>query len=475
MLDTRGVAYTLRAMDDSKDPASEVEHPRSRQTAILNDRSQIQLQRCKLVHVSGARAGKEHELSRRRVTVGASEECDIMIADPPVSGEHFVIVRDEQSYLLQDLGSTNGTFLDNSRIKEAYLRPGVVVRAGDAFFRFEPVYERIELVPAETPEFGDLLGTSYRMREIFTVLGKVAPTEATILLQGETGTGKGAVARAIHKQSKRSDGPFVVFDCGAVAPNLVESELFGHERGAFTGAVQQRRGAFEQAHGGTLFIDELAELTLELQPKLLRALEEREFSRVGSHKPLRVDCRIIAASQRDLWDEVAAGRFREDLYFRLAVVTVPLPALRERQEDIPMLVDRFLAELDKDGYENFEVLDPELQQKLLAYEWPGNLRELRNTAERIALMEGADPFVRRPRSLEREADAKTLNGDTLAADYSLRFKDAKEQLVGAFEREYLTRLLSRTGSNIAKAAREAGIDRKYLYTLLAKHDLTSND
>ncbi|MEM6731240.1 MAG: sigma-54 dependent transcriptional regulator, partial [Myxococcota bacterium] len=302
--------------------------------------------------------------------------------------------------------------------------------------------------------------------------GKVAPTEATILLQGETGTGKGAVTRAIHKQSKRSDNPFVVFDCGAVASNLVESELFGHERGAFTGAVQQRRGALEQAQGGTLFIDELAELALELQPKLLRALEEREFSRVGSHKPLKVDCRIIAASQRDLWDEVSAGRFREDLYFRLAVVTVPLPALRERQEDIPMLVDRFLNELGKEGYEKFEALEPDLQRKLISHDWPGNLRELRNTVERIALMEGADPFIRRPRrDGERETEKSTIEGDVLAADYSIRFKDAKEQLVSAFEQEYLTRLLSRTNNNIAKAAREAGIDRKYLYTLLAKHGL----
>lgn len=460
-------------MADSKPPVSGM--PRSRQTAILTDRSQIQLQRCKLVQVSGPKAGKEHELSRRRVTIGSADECDVVVQDATVSGEHFVIVRDDQSYLLQDLGSTNGTYLDNSRIKEAYLRPGAVVRAGDMFFRFEPVYERIDLVPAETPEFGNLLGTSYRMREIFTVLGKVAPTEATILLQGETGTGKGAVSRAIHKQSKRNDGPFVVFDCGAVAPNLVESELFGHERGAFTGAVQQRRGALEQAQGGTLFIDELAELALDLQPKLLRALEEREFSRVGSHKPLRVDCRIIAASQRELWDEVSEGRFREDLYFRLAVVTVPLPALRERQEDIPMLVDRFLGELGKPGYESFDALESDLQRKLIAHNWPGNLRELRNTAERIALMEGADPFIRRPGMDKAKGANAAPVGDVIAADYDLQFKDAKERLVSAFEHEYLKRLLTRTGNNIAKAAREAGIDRKYLYTLLSKHGLTSND
>lgn len=447
---------------------------RPRKTIIIHNRNQIQLQRCKLAHVAGDASGKEYELSERRVTVGSSNDCDVVIGDPTVSAEHFVIIRDEQSYLLQDLGSTNGTYIDNSQIKEAYLRPGAVIRAGDAFFRFESVYENVDLVPSEAPEFGGLLGKSYRMREIFTVLAKIAPTEATILLQGETGTGKGAVARAIHKNSDREEGPFVVFDCGAVAANLVESELFGHERGAFTGAVQQRRGAFEQAQGGTLFIDELAELAMELQPKLLRALEEREYSRVGSHKPLRVDCRIIAASQRDLWDEVTAGRFREDLYFRLAVVTVPLPALRERHEDIPMLVDLFLGELGKEGYENFDELSSDLQRKLLGHKWPGNIRELRNSAERIALMEGANPFIQRSRSATGSSGRATLDGDALRADYSLRFKDAKEQLISNFEQEYLTRLLNRTGSNIAKAAREAGIDRKYLYTLLAKHDLSAS-
>lgn len=465
-------------MSDSKAAPPPSPHgDKPRQTTVVSDRSQIQLQRCKLVQMTGANKGRELELNRRRFVVGSGADCDFAVPDPTVSKEHFAIVRDEQSYLLQDLGSTNGTFLDNARIKEAYLRPGAVVRSGDIYFRFEPVYERIELVPSDRPEFHGLVGLSFRMREIFTVLEKVAPTEATILLQGETGSGKGAVSRAIHQASKRKDGPFVVFDCGAVAPTLVESELFGHERGAFTGAVQQRKGALEQAQGGTLFIDELSDLGLDLQPKLLRALEDRQFTRVGTHKEIRVDCRIIAASQKDLWGEVSAGRFREDLYFRLAVVTVPLPPLRERPEDIPMMVDRFLVDLGKEGVRGFDDLTKDLQRKLIAHNWPGNIRELRNTVERIALMEGSDPFIRRPGVTQPGNDQSGPPAPgvpppgMLAADYELPFKDAKDNLVAAFEKEYLTRLLAKTGSNIAKAAREAGIDRKYLYTLLSKHGL----
>ncbi|MBC7794018.1 MAG: sigma 54-dependent Fis family transcriptional regulator [Clostridia bacterium] len=473
--------------------------PRPRQTTIVTDRTQIQLQRCKLVQMTGAAKSREFELAGRQVVAGSGESVDLKITDNTVSKEHFAVVRDEQSYLLKDLGSTNGTFLDNARIREVYLRPGGIIKAGDIFFRFEPVYERIELVPSDRAEFTGLLGVSFRMREIFTVLEKVAATEATILLQGETGTGKGAVARAIHSASNRKDAKFVVFDCGAIAPTLIESELFGHERGAFTGAVQLRKGALEEAQSGTLFIDELAELPLELQPKLLRALEERTFMRVGSNKAAKVDSRIIAASQRDLWTEVSAGRFREDLYFRLAVVTIPLPPLRDRTEDIPMLVDGFMADIPHSKVRSFDDIPVDMQRKLLSHDWPGNIRELRNTIERMALMDGADPFMRRShRTVEQPGSAEAVSGvgsygrpgglptspmstsqqvqgGNLVANYDRPFKDAKDALVSAFEREYLSRLLSRTGNNIARAAREASIDRKYLYTLLAKHGLQGND
>ena len=474
---------------DSRDPSS-LDRRALRQTLVVTDRSEIRLQRCKLVQMTGAGKGFEFELTSNHTRVGSAQDCDLVVVDPTVSQHHFGIDRDEQSYLVRDLESTNGTFLDNARVKEAYIRPGALVRAGEVYFRFEPVYERIELVPSETTEFGDLMGMSFRMREIFAVLEKVAPTEATILLQGETGAGKGAVARAIHQTSARKEGSFVIFDCGAIAPTLVESELFGHERGAFTGAVQQRRGALEQAAGGTLFIDELSSLSLDLQPKLLRALEDREFTRVGSNKQIKMDCRILAATQRDLWSEVSAGRFREDLYFRLAVVTIPLPALRDRREDVPLLVDAFLKDLGNPTFRTFDSLDAPTQQRLVAHEWPGNIRELRNTIERLGLMENADPFTAH-KEPPREAD-KVLgmappptptpapagdsgNAGTLAANYGLPFKEAKEAVVSSFEREYLRRLLARVDNNIAQAAREADIDRKYLYTLLAKHGLAPGD
>ncbi len=469
------------ASSSNKDRTGKAGRP-SRSTMVVSDRSQIRLQRCKLIQMTGDEKGTEFELTSHEVIVGSAKDCDIRIDDLTVSQRHFAVVRDEQSYLVRDLGSTNGTFLDDARVREAYIRPGAIIRAGEIYFRFEPVYERIELVPSDTNEFGGLLGQSFPMREIFAVLEKVAPTDATILLQGETGTGKGAVARAIHHESPRSDGSFIVFDCGAIAPTLVESELFGHERGAFTGAIQQRRGALEQANGGTLFIDELSDLALDLQPKLLRALEDREFTRVGSHKSLKMDCRIIAATQRDLWSEVSDGRFREDLYFRLAVVTIPLPPLRDRKQDIPLLVDQFLCQVES-PYSSFDSLDADLQGRLLAHEWPGNIRELRNTLERAVLMSSTEPFlgqrIESPRGAEVDGsalvDAPGTDSGSFIADFDLPFKKAKENLIAAFEKEYLTRLLTRVDHNIAKAAREASIDRKHLYTLLAKHGLSGGD
>ncbi len=450
--------------------------PSTRHTLILADRAQIRLQRCKLIQLTGSHKGREFELTSGEVTVGTAADCDLPIDSPSVSQRHFVIYRDQHSYLVRDLDSTNGTYVDDARIREAYLRPGAVIHAGDIYFRFDPVYQNVELVPSEETHFGRLVGESLRMREIFAVLATVAPTEATVLLEGETGTGKGAVARALHEASPRRAGPFVVLDCGAIAPTLIESELFGHERGAFTGAVQQRRGALETASGGTLFIDELAALTLDLQPKLLRALEEREFSRIGGPRPLKVDCRIVASTQGDLWTRVTEGRFREDLYFRLAVVTIPLPPLREHKDDIPALADGFLGE-QPGSLTGFDALRDGVRQQMLAHDWPGNVRELRNVVERMRLMPQVDPFSAprpgaEPLPVAAAPDVPTIV-PTIPVDCDLPFKDAKDALVATFERVYLQRLLERHPENLAAAARQADIDRKYLYRLLAKHGLGS--
>ncbi|MBI4815074.1 MAG: sigma 54-interacting transcriptional regulator [Deltaproteobacteria bacterium] len=423
------------------------------------------VQRFLLGVIRGPQPGSTHLLLKDRTTLGKGEDADVVIADATVSRLHLEIVRSGDRYMVRDLGSTNGTFLEGTQIKEAFLKPGSRIRAGEVLLRFLPVNEVVTAGPIDFKNFGDLLGTSVKTREAFALLHKISPTEATVLLLGETGTGKSAAARAIHAGSQRKDGPFVVLDCGAISKSLIESELFGHEKGAFTGAAHTRQGAMEACRGGTLFIDELDDLPIEVQPKLLRALEEREIYRVGSHRPIHLDLRVIAATKKDLRKEVQEGRFREDLFFRVSVVMVPIPPLRERREDIPLLVDHFLG---KPG--TFDGLRSEIQERLLSHTWPGNIRELRNVLERASYtgeLDDFDPGSRRT-PLE-DPDAK------LVVDHTRPFKEAKEALVSRFEREYLRQLLQRTKGNMARAAREAGIDRKYLYMLQKKYGLGSEE
>jgi hypothetical protein len=294
-------------------------------TMVADVGADLQEQRCTLVQVEGPQPGRIHPIGASRTVVGKSPDCDIPVADVTVSRQHFEIHNEGGRYLVKDLGSTNGTLLDGASVKEAYLRPGALLKAGEVVFRFQTEYDPVQIAPSDREAFGGLLGRSLRMREIFALLEKVSPTDSTVLLLGETGTGKGAAASAIHENSNRSKGPIVVVDCGAVAKNLIESELFGHVKGAFTGATGLRKGALEVSKGGTLFIDELDDLPRELQPKLLRAIEDRVFVRLGANQPVKFDARLVAASKKDLWKEVAAGRFREDLYFRLSVVTIRLP------------------------------------------------------------------------------------------------------------------------------------------------------
>jgi len=449
--------------------------PRQReQTALLSDGGAISFQAGRLVGLGEPIEGKSIPLGDGDTVVGSASESDLVIDERSVSRRHCQITRDPRGYRLQDLGSTNGTFLDTVQIKDAFLRPGAVIDVGGVELRFEVGYEAAELSPSRKERFGSLLGRSAQMRQIFTALTKAAPSEATILLRGETGTGKGAVARAIHAASARKDGPFVVFDCGATAQNLLESELFGHERGAFTGAVDRRIGALEAAKGGTLFIDELAELSLPLQPKLLRALEEREFVRLGGGKPLKLDCRVVASTQVDLWEAVQGERFRQDLYFRLAVVSIALPSLRERDGDLPLLVDHFLREHGGRERKRFDKLDVKVREQLEAYDWPGNVRELRNAVERLCVMgdvEGLIDSAVRAAPKASSSEPEDANLLSVSAPCDRPFKEAKELLVAAFEKEYLARLLTRNRYNIAAAAREAKIGRRHLYTLLDKHGL----
>src|SRR5258706_13562626 len=302
----------------------------------------VNLRRCKLVVIKGAQRGTEFVIGSENFRVGKAPENDLVLGDETVSRVHFEIMRDGKGYLVRDMKSTNGTFLDGAEVKEAYLRAGSVIAAGSVELKFTPFEERIEILPSEKEQLGEMVGKSPAMREIFGLVEKIAPTDATVLIEGETGTGKDMIARTLHDLSPRSAAPFIVVDCGAVAGTLIESELFGHEKGAFTGAVSARQGAFELANGGTLFLDEIGELPLDAQPKLLRALENRSFRRVGGAKVVNVDVRVVAATNRRLKDAVRRREFREDLFYRLAVVHVGVPRLADRKDDIAPLAENFL-------------------------------------------------------------------------------------------------------------------------------------
>jgi transcriptional regulator with GAF, ATPase, and Fis domain len=456
-------------MADAPDRARTEEPPKTR-VSVDGPRA-VHLSQCKLVVVRGVERGKEFILGGDLIRIGKSDENDILLPEETVSRVHCEIVRDPKGYLLRDLGSTNGTFLDGAEIREAYIRAGSLIAVGMVQLKFTPFEERIEILPSDKDQLGELVGRSLRMREIYGLIERIAPTEATVLIDGETGTGKDLVARTIHDLSRRKAAPFVVVDCGAVAGNLIESELFGHEKGSFTGAHAMRQGAFELAQGGTVFLDELGELSLDLQPKLLRVLEQREIRRVGGNKTIKVDIRVLAATKRDLLKEVQAGKFREDLYFRLSVVPVRVPPLRERKEDLPLLVRSFMGKMQNADGSPLPVPDETTLAQLSNHDWPGNVRELRNVIERgfyMAPRGSSEPVrlvaVPQPSDAAAPASASVF-------DENLSYRGNKEKFENDFERRYLTWLMDRSQGNISRAAREADMDRKYLHKLLKKHNI----
>ncbi len=442
----------------------------------------LEISRCALVVLSGEQRGQERTIERDLFRIGKAETSDLMLTDDTVSRAHCEIIRDDKGYLVRDLGSTNGTMLDGAEVKEAYLKPGAILTVGKVELRLRPFNERIELLPSERDTFGEVVGHSVRMREIFGLCERLAPTDVTVLLGGETGTGKDVLARAIHQHSARNKSALIVVDCGAVVGTLIESELFGHEKGAFTGATQQRAGAFELAHGGTIFLDEVGELPLDLQPKLLRVLETRSFRRVGGNKEIKVDIRVVAASKRNLQLEVERGKFREDLYFRLAVVSVDLPSLRERREDIPAIAKHLLARIDDRSAQGASPLtmDAHVLDALSGHDWPGNVRELRNVLERAAYLSRAEGFS--TLALNALPVAQRVGGGlglakTREAGSAPNFvpgesyRATRTRFEDEFERTYVTWLLERHEGNISAAARDADMDRKYLYKLAKKHNL----
>jgi transcriptional regulator with PAS, ATPase and Fis domain len=351
------------------------------QTHVLALQGSLKLASVELVVVDGPDRGKKLIVAEATATVGTAPSAQLRLTDPTVSRLHCEVQLRSEGVRLVDAGSTNGTFVDGVHVKEAFLRSGSTVRLGDSALRVELGSEPFRLPLSRHESFGPLLGGSVEMRRLYAILERVAPTDATVLVQGETGTGKEVVARAIHDASARAKAPFVAVDAGAIADNLIESELFGHVRGAFSGALSDREGLFEEADGGTLFLDEIGELPLSLQPKLLRALEARQIRPVGSNSMRSIDVRVVAATHRPLAQAVNVGTFREDLYYRLAVVEVALPPLRARREDIPMLAQHFLKR-----YAGSDELPPDLLETLLTRSWPGNVRELRNFIEQRVLV-----------------------------------------------------------------------------------------
>jgi DNA-binding NtrC family response regulator len=404
--------------------------------------------------------------------MGSHPSNEVVLDDRTVSRFHCQLARGDSGWAISDSGSMNGTTVNGVRVRDGDLpRPACRIQIGESVLRVR------ELGPAQVAEiptwssFGELYGESMAMRQLFGVLDRVASSEATVLIEGESGTGKELAATEIVRRGARANRPFIIVDCSAISPNLIESELFGHARGAFTGADRNRVGAFEAANGGTIFLDEIGEMPLEMQPKLLRAIEAREIRRTGENEPRKIDVRVIAATNRRLEREVNAGRFREDLYFRLGVVTVRMPPLRKRLSDIATLVQVILRSLNAE--DAIHLFTPDVLDDMARYDWPGNVRELRNYVERAVVLDHAPPASERRSTTfpPEEPPTEPGLGPPPNTDIDVPFKTAKESVINDFERTYLKALLDWAGGNVSKAARKAKMDRMYLYRLLQRYEL----
>jgi DNA-binding NtrC family response regulator len=424
----------------------------------------------KLVVVAGPDEGLEAALVGP-CEIGSDPTCQLVLKDPAVSRRHARVSVEGGRIVVKDLKSRNGTFIGEARVRDAEVALGGVVRLGTSCVAVQPRWLLREVSPSRARSFGELFGESVAMREIFAVLERVARSDVTVLVDGESGTGKELVARSLHAESPRAKGPYVVFDCASVPGELAETELFGHKKGAFSGATSDRLGAFQRANGGTICLDELGELPLDLQPKLLRVLESREVRAVGDDAmPRKIDVRVVASTNRDLHAEVKRGRFRADLLYRLEVVRVRMPPLRNRPEDIPGIVERLLAGKLPEGD---KIEGPNLQ-RLAGYAWPGNVRELRNTLERaVALAVSPDgtpaPFAKLVFNLgPAESAPATIGAEYPGVAQHMPFKDAKALVVESFERAYFAALLRRFPNNVMRAAEAAGLSRKHFYEILRR-------
>jgi DNA-binding NtrC family response regulator len=415
----------------------------------------------RVVWVEGTET-RERRLDAQLV-IGAAGGANVVLSDRRTSRLHAELELTDAGVVVRDLGSSNGTWLGATRIERACLTEDTQLRVGATVVSvlFDAAPRNVPLWPDD--HLGPLFGASEAMRELFMQLSQAAAADAPVLLQGETGTGKELLAQELHALSPRASGPFVVVDCGALPESLIESELFGHVKGAFTGATHDKAGAFEDAGGGTIFLDEVGELPLAVQPRLLRVLESRTVRRLGQNQHRAVDVRFVAATHRDLPEMVAQGTFREDLYFRLAVLPLTVPPLRARRGDLAPLLERFLR--------GRAAVTPALLERLQARAWPGNVRELRAFAERLVAL-GPERAVAMMEGTAEPSPAASATSDGVpAVDLSLPFKDLRERWVSQLEREYLRGLFAKHGRDVTRVAELAGLDRSYVHRLIRKHGL----
>ncbi len=429
---------------------------RDAQTSTLTvagpDAQQLERRTFVLHVVEGPDAPTSREVGAGRMVVGSAADADLVLTDPTISRRHVELRALSDGVLVVDLGSKNGTRVGGIAVKEALLPPDGTFALGSTTVRVEQVREQLAVTAEGTVRFGDYLTCNKKLAAQLELLRRVARSDATVLIEGPTGTGKELLAHAVHETSERKRAPFMVVDCSAVSPSLLESQLFGHKKGAFTGALEDHEGAFEAAGEGTVFLDELGELPLDLQPKLLRALEARTIRRVGEVHDRPIHVRFVAATNRDLKAMAKAGAFRDDLYYRVAVVRVTVPPIADRPEDVPLLAHHYVDQLT----EGMRTLSPDAYLTLSQYDWPGNARELRNVIQRALAV--SDKTEIEPEDLFVEE-----SGDAPAS-----FHEAKDQLIASFEVRYVRALLDRHRGNVSRAAKEAGLSRNALYALMKR-------